>query len=111
MKKREYRDYINDIKEALSDCELFIQGMTFELFVQDKKTMNAVIRSIEVIGEASKNIAPGIREKNHEIPWAKMAGMWDKLIHQYFGVASQILWKTVTEDLPKLRQVLDKIRI
>jgi len=72
--------------------------MTFEDFAKDKKTINAVIRSIEVIGEATKNIPKTIRDKYLSIPWKKMAGMRDKMIREYFGVDIKILWKTIKKD-------------
>ena len=86
MKKREYRDYLQDIYDAINEVATFIEGMTYEDFLKDKKTINAVIRSIEVIGEASKQLPKAVRDKNPSIPWKKMAGMRNKVIHEYFGV-------------------------
>jgi len=95
MRKRDYRDYIKDIIDSINDIESFTENMTFEDFAKDKKTINAVIRSIEVIGEAAKNIPKKLRDKYPYIPWKKMAGMRDKMIHEYFGVDIKILWKTI----------------
>ena len=93
MKTRDYRDYLRDILDAIDDIESFVGEMTYEEFVKDRKTMNAVVRSIEIIGEASKNIPETIKAKYTEIPWKQMAGMRDKLIHAYFGVDVETLWK------------------
>jgi len=101
--KRIYRDYLNDILSSMEDIEEFIKGMDFEKFISDKKTINAVIRSLEIIGEAAKKVPMDIRDKYPEIPWKYMAGMRDKLIHEYHGVDLEMIWKVITEELPKLK--------
>ncbi|MEM3426367.1 MAG: DUF86 domain-containing protein [Thermoproteota archaeon] len=83
--------------------------MSFEDFANDKKTINAVIRSIEVIGEAAKKIPMSIRGKYPNIPWRKMSGMRDKMIHEYSGVDIEILWKTIKEDVPPLENTIRKV--
>lgn len=108
MKKRDYRDYIKDILISTDEINSFIEGMDFNDFAKDKKTINAVVRSIEVIGEAAKNIPAALRHKYPDIPWKKMSGMRDKLIHEYFGVDIEILWKTAKEDLPALAYSIQK---
>ena len=82
--------------------------MTFEDFAKDRKTINAVIRSFEVIGEAAKKIPKSIRDKHPSIPWKKMVGMRDKMIHEYFGVDIEIIWKTIKEDIPSLKPLIQK---
>jgi len=109
MRKRDYFDYLKDILDSIDDIESFIGSMSFEEFKKDKKTINAVVRSIEVIGEATKNIPRTLKDKHKEIPWKRMAGMRDKLIHEYFGVDVEILWKTVKEDIPPLKKLLQEI--
>ena len=109
MKKRDYRDYIQDIIDSVNDVELFTKDMNFESFAEDRKTVNAVIRSIEVIGEATKNLPKSIRDKNPSIPWKKMAGMRDKMIHEYFGVDVEILWEVAKEDISSLKPLLENI--
>ena len=79
MKEREYGDYVEDILESIKAIEEFVEGMNFKDFEKDKKTVFAVIRSIEIIGEATKNIPTSIRNNNPKIPWKEMAGMRDIL--------------------------------
>jgi len=109
MIKRVYTDYVQDILDSINDIENFIKGMNFNDFKNDRKTINAVIRSIEVIGEASKKIPKSIRERHPDIPWKKIAGMRDKLIHEYFGIDLEILWKVAKEEIKKLEPGIKQI--
>lgn len=109
MIKRIYTDYIQDILDSINDIESFIEGMNFKDFKKDRKTINAVVRSIEIIGEASKKIPKHIREMQPDIPWKKMSGMRDKLIHEYFGIDLEILWKVTKEEIIKLRPGIKQI--
>ncbi|CAD7772133.1 MAG: hypothetical protein KBONHNOK_00494 [Candidatus Methanoperedenaceae archaeon GB50] len=84
--KRIHRYYIQDVLSSLQEIEDFTKDMDFETFLKDKKTVNAVIRSLEVMGEAVKRVPDEIRNKYPEIPWKYIAGMRDKLIHEYHGV-------------------------
>ncbi|AAM30860.1 HepT-like ribonuclease domain-containing protein [Methanosarcina mazei] len=95
-------DYIEDILNALLDIQDFIAEYSYEQFVNDRKTQYAVIRAIEIIGEASKNLPLEIREKYRAVPWRDMATMRDRLIHGYFGVDLIILWDTAQQDIPLL---------
>lgn len=108
MKKRDYVDYFHDILDSIIAVKEFVEGMSFEDFKKDRKSVFAVIRGIEVIGEATKNIPRAIRNKYPEIPWKDMAGMRDKLIHEYFGVDLDVLWKTVHQNVPQLRVLISK---
>lgn len=82
--KREVGDYIEDIIGALNKSMKFVEGMEYEDFIRDDKTVFATVRAIEVIGEAVKNIPEDVKKEYPEIPWRDMAGMRDKLIHEYF---------------------------
>jgi uncharacterized protein with HEPN domain len=110
MVKRVYTDYIQDILDSIQDIENFIQGMNYEEFRDDRKTINAVIRSIEIIGEASKKIPKSLRDSQPEIPWKKMAGMRDKLTHAYFGIDLEIIWKVVSEEIIRIKPGILKIK-
>jgi uncharacterized protein with HEPN domain len=85
-KGREIVDHLKDIFSAIEDAEEFISGMNYEVFAGDKRTFNAVIRSLKILGEATKRIPASYRQKHSDIPWSKMAGMRDVLIHDYMGV-------------------------
>jgi uncharacterized protein with HEPN domain len=103
------RDYLRDILTAVDQVETFIGIMSFEEFVKDAKTVNAVVRSIEVIGEASKHIPVSLRERYAELPWKEIVGMRDKLIHGYFGIDYETIWKASKEDIPSLRKVVQRM--
>ena len=109
MKKRVYGDFVQDILDSIDDTGIFIEGMDFEDFIKDKKTIYSVVRAIEIIGEATKNVPEEIRKKYPDIPWKKMAGMRDRLAHEYFGVDLEILWGTATEDVPQLKVQVSKV--
>jgi uncharacterized protein with HEPN domain len=98
-----------DILQNMRDAEQFIQGMTYEQFVADKKTMNAVLRSIEVIGEAAQRVPDDVRAQYPQIPWKEMAGMRDKVIHLYFSVDNETVWLVVKERIPSLQPLLEQI--
>ena len=104
-----YTDYLQDIRTSIEEAEDFVSGLSFGEFIQDKKTINAVVRSLEVMGEAAKNISEEIREKYPEIPWKLIAGMRDKLIHEYAGVDLETVWDTVKNDFAKLKPLLEKV--
>jgi uncharacterized protein with HEPN domain len=101
--KRNLIPYLKDILENLELAAEFTAGMSYEDFCQDAKTVYAVIRCLEVMGEAAKNIPTVTRRKYPDIPWKEMAGMRDKLIHGYSGVDSHKVWMVVWNYLPHLK--------
>ena len=103
--ERLFLDYLNDILENISDIKEFTFGMTRESYSSDKKTIKAVVRSLEVIGEAANKIPQNIRDSYPEIPWLEIIGMRNRLIHEYFGIDLDIIWQTIEEDL----ELLDRI--
>jgi len=108
MRKREFGDYLQDILDSIDAIEEFVKEMEFEDFARDRKTTFAVTRAIEIIGEATKHIPKSITDIHPEIPWKDMAGMRDKVIHEYFGVDLKVVWKTVTQSIPEIRPLIKK---
>ncbi|MDQ7030175.1 MAG: DUF86 domain-containing protein [Ardenticatenia bacterium] len=110
MPHRDWRLRIHDIIEAIEKILRYTEGMTFEEFARDERTVDAVIRNFTVIGEASRHIPQEIEQRYADVPWQEMRGMRHILVHEYFGVSMQILWHTIKHDLPpllpKLRSVL-----
>ncbi|MCM8820344.1 MAG: DUF86 domain-containing protein [Candidatus Omnitrophica bacterium] len=107
--KRDYKLFVKDIIEAITKIESFVGEMAFEKFMKDEKTKSAVIREIEVIGEATKNIPEAIRRKCKELPWKEMARMRDKIIHFYFGIDYEIVWDVLKHRLPQIKPVISKL--
>ncbi len=106
MSSRSYLDYVEDILRAIEKAQIFTAGMDYQAFASDEKTLYAVIRALEIVGEAAKKIPAEFRAQYDQVPWREMAGIRDKLIHDYFGVNVMVVWKTVQEDLPALRSSL-----
>ena len=107
--KRDYKLFIKDIVDAIESIEKFVAGMNFEEFKNDDKTVSAVVRKLEIIGEATKNIPDEIKEKYPKLPWKEMAKIRDKLIHGYFSVDFEIVWKVIKEELPLLKPKIEGI--
>lgn len=106
---RSHLDYVRDILTMMNKIEEFTAGLDFDGFVQDDKTYMAVVRAVEVIGEAAKHVPIGMRRKYPQVPWKKMAGMRDKLIHAYFGTDAAIVWETATSLIPSLKELVIKV--
>jgi len=107
--KRVVKDHVNDIVDSMNKAVKFIEGMSYEQFIQDDKTVFAVVRALEIIGEAVKKIPEEIRVKYPEIPWKGMAGMRDKVIHEYFGVNLKYVWETVRKRIPELKPMFERL--
>ncbi len=105
---RDFQVYVEDIIDVINSIEEYTQGLTYETFVKDRKTIDAVIRNFEIIGEATKQIPKHIRQEYPKVPWKDKAGMRDKLIHGYFGVQLDVVWKTVKERLPTVKPLVEK---
>jgi len=107
--KKDPKVFIYHILESMEQIENHIKGISEEQFSRDTKTQDAVVRRIEIIGEASKNPPMDFRKKYPEVEWREIAGMRDKLIHHYFGVKMDIVWEVCKKDLPKLKKQVTKI--
>jgi len=106
---RIFLDYLKDISENAEKVSEFLGDMTKGEFLKDEKTIFAIIRGLEIIGEAAKKIPDEVRVKYPQITWREMAGMRDKLAHDYFGVNLAVVWKTVKEDLPNLLPLIQNV--
>jgi uncharacterized protein with HEPN domain len=100
------QDYLQDILDYMIKAEEFVEGMDYLAFQEDDKTVFAVIRALEVIGEAAKKIPTPIRRRYAAVPWKSLAGMRDKLIHDYMGISLEIVWRTIKEDIPGVKKPL-----
>ena len=109
MSDRRDRDYVEDIRIAIERIQRYTTGMSRGQFEKDEKTQDAVIRNLEIIGEAAKKVSAATRRDNPAIPWQDLAGVRDKLIHQYFGVNFAIVWKIIRDDLPILLPELSEV--
>jgi uncharacterized protein with HEPN domain len=104
--RRLVADYLQDILDNAEKARRFVLGVEYAAFREDEQKVYAVVRALEVIGEAARNIPRNLRNKNAEVPWSQMTGMHDKVIHDYFGVDREALWKTVQQDLPEMQQAV-----
>jgi len=106
---RTYKIYLCDIQLAMNRIAEYIEGYDFDKFKKDYKTVDAVIRNFEIIGEASKNLPQEIKEKYPEIPWQEMYYLRNKITHEYFGIDYEIIWDVSTNYLPENKLQIDRI--
>ncbi|RIH81686.1 hypothetical protein Mlute_02728 [Meiothermus luteus] len=109
MSERTDREFLSDIQEAIRRIHAYTAGMTYEAFLTDTKTQDAVIRNLEIMGEATKNLSEGIRAKYGGVPWKSMAGVRDRLIHHYFGTNLEIVWQIAAVELTSVASQLEQI--
>jgi uncharacterized protein with HEPN domain len=102
MSKRGDFELVSDIYEAIRRIDSYLKNISNEKFYKDTKTQDAIIRNLEIIGEAAKNVSKSLKEKHSGIPWKEMAGIRDRLIHHYFGINIDVVWGVATEDLPSI---------
>ena len=106
MQYRSWQFRIDDIVEAINKIERYTHGIDFVSWQNDEKSVDAVIRNLEVIGEASSHLPVKVQEQYKDVPWRMMRGIRNILAHEYFGIDLEIVWKTVKDDLPKLKKQL-----
>ena len=109
MPIREWRLRIEDMLEAIGRIEEYVQGMHLNAFIEDRRTADAVVRNLEIIGEAARNVPDDVASCHPEVPWKKAWEMRNVLTHAYFGVDLPTVWKTIQEDLPPLKAQLQRL--
>jgi len=102
---RVYLAHVRDAIDRILDYTAAGKGR----FLDDTKTQDAVVRNLEILGEAAKNVSGELRQAHEDVPWRRLAGMRDKLIHEYFGVNLEIVWQVVERELPALKQQVDQM--
>lgn len=106
---RSYIMYLEDIQQSMSRISEYIQGLDFVTFKKDYKTVDAVIRNFEIIGEASKSLPEFIKEKYPIVPWNEMYYLRNKVSHEYFGIDYEIIWDVASNYLPENKADIDRI--
>lgn len=106
---RDYKVYVDDILEAIAKIKRYTAGLDCKTYSDDEKTFDAVIRNLEVIGEAVKKIPEKVRTQHPTVEWKKIAGVRDILIHEYFGIDTEIVWDIIENKLPILENRIAKI--
>lgn len=109
MREKNPKIFLEDILESIGRIEQYAKGKTKDEFLDDYEKQDAIMKRLEVIGEAVKNIPTGVKKKYPGIPWRDMAGMRDILIHEYFGVLMERVWDTAKNDIPKLKKQISEL--
>ena len=109
MPKRDSVLLIEDIETAVSRIEKYTAGLSREHFLADEKTIDAVVRNLEIIGEASRQLPEEFRECHSTIPWHKMAGLRNRIVHDYFGVDLELIWQIVSVEIPSLKDSISSL--
>ena len=109
MNERSYLMFLEDIIESIGKIEEYIGDIEYDTFIVDGKTVDAVVRNLEIIGEASRKLPEGLKGKIPEVPWHRMTGLRNIIAHEYFGIDLKIIWKIVKENLPAVKPFLVKL--
>jgi uncharacterized protein with HEPN domain len=104
MSKRDASLLLQDMRESMQKIARYVAGMNRAAFLADDKTADAVVRNVEIIGEASKQVPDDFKARHPQVPWAQMAGMRNRIVHDYAGVDLELVWDVVTKSLPALEQ-------
>ena len=107
--KRDVRVYLDDILESIERIQDYVKGLSEDQFMDAVDIQDAVVRRLEIIGEAVKHISKDVRDKHPEVEWKKIAGARDIFVHEYFGVKLERIWDTISNDLPSLKKQIKKL--
>jgi hypothetical protein len=107
--KRDYVLFLEDIVTAVSKVEKYVKGMSQAEFVKDEKTLDAVVRNFEIIGEAVKSVPESVKKKYPEVEWKEASGFRDVLIHDYFGISIEAVWDTIRNDIPNFKKHISNV--
>jgi len=100
--------YLHDIADSCERILRYVENLSKDELIEDEKTYDAVIRNLEVIGEAAKNVSEDVRARLPGVKWRKVSGMRDMLIHVYFGIDNNILWDIVNKKIPELSHIINE---
>jgi len=106
MTQREFRDFLQDILEAICQLEKMTQDLSFAEFSTQIEIFLSAVKLLEIIGEAVKNIPDEVRVNYPNIPWKNIAGMRDKLVHEYWAIDEKVVWKVIQNNLPQLKRII-----
>lgn len=109
MSKREIKILLEDMIEAIRKINQYTKGMTYDIFINDPKTVDAVVRNLEIIGEAANRVSKSFQQEHPQVEWRQIIGLRNRIIHDYFGIDYEIVWQVVTVDLRKLKKKLKEI--
>ena len=109
MSKREWKLYVEDILESLDLVKQYVGSMNFDDFKEDRKTVDAVVRNLEIIGEASKFIPDSIKNKYCDVDWPGMVGLRNRIAHKYFDISLNVVWRIIKNELPTLNEQMKQI--
>jgi uncharacterized protein with HEPN domain len=109
-KPRRDKEYLGDVQEAVQRIISYTSGLSYEQFLKDARTQDAVIRNLQIIGEASKKLSIRLKQTFPKIPWKEMSGIRDKIVHDYFGINYDIVWNVSKNELPVLLNEIESIQ-
>ena len=109
--KRDYKLYLQDIRECISQIEKYTKGISENEFGNNVMLQDAIVRRLEIIGEATKNLPRSLKEKNKHVPWTRMSNYRDFIVHSYFEASLSRIWVTATKEVKEIKEALDKVAL
>jgi uncharacterized protein with HEPN domain len=109
MSKRNWKLFIEDILESIELIKQYVEKMKIDNFKEDRKTIDAVVRNLEIIGEASRYVSEEIKQKYPKVDWKGVSGLRNRIAHEYFGLSVEIIWEIITKELPSLKKEIEQI--